>query len=56
MGRIEETAAALQKRGYDVACFPTGEEAAAYLDRKIDGFTVGFGDSETMLTLAFMND
>lgn len=51
MGRIEETAAALQKRGYDVACFQTGEDAAAYLDRKIDGFTVGFGDSETMLTL-----
>lgn len=51
MVKLEKTAAALRKRGYEAACFETGEEAAAYLDSKINGFTVGFGDSETMIAL-----
>ena len=51
MANIEKTTEALRKRGYEVACFETGEEAAAYVDTKIDSFTVGFGDSETLLTL-----
>ena len=51
MANIEKTAESLRKRGYKVTCFETGEEAVAYLDSKIDGLTVGFGDSETMLSL-----
>ena len=51
MANIEKTAESLRKRGYEVTCFETGKEAVAYLDSKIDGFTVGFGDSETMLVL-----
>ena len=51
MVKLERTAEALRKRGYEVACFETGEEAATYINSKIDGFTVGFGDSETMLNL-----
>lgn len=51
MADIEKTADALRKRGYEVACFETGEEAADYVDSKINGFTVGFGDSETLLAL-----
>lgn len=51
MANIEKTAEALRARGYDVACFEASEEAANYVDSKIDGFTVGFGDSETLLTL-----
>lgn len=51
MADIEKTAEALRKKGYEVSCFETGEEAARYLDGKIDGYTVGFGDSETLLSL-----
>ena len=41
----------LKRRGYEVTLFDTGAEAAAYLDEAIDGKTVGFGDSETMLSM-----
>ena len=44
-------AAALRKREYEVSCFETGAEAANYLDVKIDGMTVGFGDSMTLKDL-----
>lgn len=48
---LTKTAEALKKRGYEVSCFSTGAEAAAYLNGKIDGMTVGFGDSETLLQM-----
>ena len=51
MTDIEKTAEALRKRDYEVACFETSEEAADYVDSKINGFTVGFGDSETLMAL-----
>lgn len=51
MTDIEKTAEALRKRGYEVACFETSKEAADYVDSKINGFTVGFGDSETLMAL-----
>ena len=38
----------LERLGYVVSCFATKEEAAAYLDRQIDGTTVGFGGSATL--------
>lgn len=38
----------LQDRGFEVAIFGTAAEAVAYLDRKIDGETVGFGGSVTL--------
>ena len=41
----------LKRRGYEVSVFDTGAQAAAYLDKAIDGKTVGFGDSETMLSM-----
>lgn len=41
----------LKRRGYEVTIFDTGAEAAAYLNEAIDGRTVGFGDSETMLSM-----
>ena len=55
MTTIEKTAEALRGKGYEVSCFETGEEAAQYLDGKIDGYTVGFGDSETLLTLGMFD-
>ena len=44
----------LEKKGYQVSCFATGAEAADYLDRSIDGKTVGFGGSMTLQTLDLM--
>ncbi len=41
----------LKHRGYEVSVFDTGAEAAAYLNGAINGKTVGFGDSETMLSM-----
>ena len=41
----------LEKRGFQVVCFETAQEAAAYLDSSIDGTTVGFGGSMTLKEL-----
>lgn len=38
----------LEERGFTVSCFDTAKEAAAYLDARIDGKTVGFGGSMTL--------
>ena len=38
----------LEARGYAVRVFPTGKEAADYLDEAIDGKSVGFGGSVTL--------
>lgn len=38
----------LERAGYKVSCFATAAEAAAYLDKEIDGTTVGFGGSCTL--------
>lgn len=48
---LQKTIDALRGKGYEVSCFQTAGEAASYLNRKIDGKTVGFGDSETLLTM-----
>lgn len=42
---------ALQARGYEAVAFQTGREAAAYLDEKVNGRLVGFGDSETLISM-----
>ncbi|WP_027398917.1 lactate utilization protein [Anaerovorax odorimutans] len=39
---------ALKSKGYEVSCFETAEEAKLYIDCKVDGRTVGFGDSVTL--------
>ena len=41
----------LEENGYTVSVFATGEEAAAYLNRVIDGKTVGCGGSMTLMDL-----
>ena len=38
----------LEGRGFAVSCFATAEEAAAYLDKKLDGKTIGIGGSVTI--------
>lgn len=47
----EKLKEALIKKGYKVSFFTTAEEAAEYLDGQIDGVTVGFGDSMTMVDM-----
>jgi hypothetical protein len=41
----------LERRGFSVCRFASGEEAAGYLDREIDGVSVGFGGSMTVQEL-----
>lgn len=41
----------LKENGFSVKVFETGEEAAIYLNRKIDGMTVGMGGSMTLAEL-----
>lgn len=42
---------ALEKKKYTVSVFATAEEAARYLDEAIDSKIVGFGDSETLISM-----
>ncbi|SMG22470.1 lactate utilization protein [Dethiosulfovibrio salsuginis] len=49
--RLEKTVASLKEKGYEVSCFDTAQDGASYLDGKVDGKTVGFGDSETLETM-----
>ncbi|MGE4590062.1 MAG: lactate utilization protein [Acidaminococcaceae bacterium] len=48
---IQRTIENLKKKKYQVSFFETAQEAAVYLDKKIDGKLIGFGDSESMLSL-----
>lgn len=41
----------LEKKGYRVSVFSSGSEAVAYLDREIDGVSVGIGGSMTIKEL-----
>ena len=45
---IAKTIENLKKNEFEVSYFESACEAAIYLDTKIDGKTVGFGDSETL--------
>lgn len=48
---IQRTMENLKKKKYQVSFFATAKEAALYLDKNIDNKLVGFGDSETMLSM-----
>ena len=48
---LETAAKNLRAAGYSVQVFDTGAEAAAWLDRQIDGKTVGIGGSATVKAL-----
>lgn len=48
---LQKVKQALEGKGYEAACFRTGAEAAAYIDSKVDGKVVGFGDSESMISM-----
>lgn len=48
MANIEKLTANLEREGFLVSCFDTADEACAYLNRAIDGVSVGFGGSQTV--------
>ena len=48
---FEQLTKTLEKKGFCVSVFPTGEEAAAYLNQQIDHTTVGMGGSATLTQL-----
>lgn len=51
MADLKKAAENLRARGFAVQLFQTGGEAADYLDRAVDGKTVGFGGSITLKEL-----
>lgn len=51
MADFEAVKKNLESRGFTVRTFPAGAEAADYLNREIDGVTVGFGGSMTLESL-----
>ena len=54
MANLERLQANLERHGFHVVCFPTAGEAADYLDRKLDGRTIGMGGSMTIQELGLM--
>lgn len=48
---LQKTMDSLKGKGYAVSCFETAKEAVVYLNQKVDGKTVGFGDSVTLSSL-----
>ena len=48
---ISDLQTAFEKKGYQFRYFACTDEAATYLDRAIDGKTVGFGDSHTLYNM-----
>lgn len=38
----------LEREGYQVSCFETAQDACDYLDRSLDGVSIGFGGSQTV--------
>ena len=48
---FEKLRSALERNGFTVSVFAGGSEAADYLNREIDGVTVGMGGSMTLMEL-----
>lgn len=45
---LQQVAKALERNRYQVNIFASVAQARAYLERELDGLTIGFGDSETL--------
>ncbi len=55
MPGFEKVRKNLEAHGFDVTCFDTAAEAADYLDRRLDGKTVGHGGSITLKELGLLD-
>ena len=51
MSVFDKVEKSLIERGYTVKIFSTGAEAAAYLDKELDGVSIGIGGSATIQSL-----
>ena len=49
--KIETVIKNLKNRNYEVSYFDTKEEAARYIASSISGKSVGFGDSQTLISM-----
>ena len=45
----------LESNGFEVSCFATADEACDYLDKKLDGRTVGHGGSVTLQEMGLLD-
>lgn len=54
MPNYEKLMENLNKRGYEVSFFPTAQAAAEYLDKEIDGTSVGSGGSMTLQEMGLL--
>lgn len=48
MNRLEELADNLKKKGYLAECFENKEAAVEYINKELDGTTIGIGGSQTV--------
>ncbi len=55
MTQFETLRKNLEQNGFAVSCFATAEEACGYLDRKLDGKTVGHGGSMTLQEMGLLD-
>ena len=53
---LEKVRRAFKRNRFECSVFETAGEAAEYLDGKIDGETVGVGDSLTLQAMACMRN
>ena len=52
---VEKALRALRENGFEARWFATAAEAADYLDRRLDGKTVGHGGSITLKELGLLD-
>ena len=55
MADMEKLRANLEARGFQTSCFDSREEAAAYLNARLNGETIGFGGSMTVQELGLFD-
>lgn len=48
---FSEVKKAFENNGYTVSHFAAGDEAAEYINSRLDGEVIGFGDSKTMIAM-----
>lgn len=55
MANFETLRKNLEENGFEVSCFATAAEACDYLDKKLDGKTVGHGGSVTLQEMGLLD-
>lgn len=55
MEKIEELKTNLEKKGYSVELFENKEDAVEYMNKQLDGTTIGIGGSQTVKQMGLYN-